>query len=747
MKGLIVGVVVGGLGALFGVTNLGAEFEKHVGLTWMFKVRGPIEAPPNVAVIAINEHTAAKLDLPPLPRDWPRSTHGVLIRSLVARGASVIVLDLSFDRSKSPDEDGALAEAVAEAGRVILIERLDGRSVPITDSAGRNSGLMWVEKVVPPIPSLAKVAKGLGPFPLPKLQVAIFQFWAFKSSAGSAPTMPAVALQVHALRSYDLWREMLVRTGAPGADTLPVGADEIAGAEDVRKLMVDLRLSFMEDPELAARLAEADGQENGYVAEEGAQTLIRALTGLYSGSENRYLNFYGPPGSIATIPYHAVIIGDDPNVPPEALDFTNKIVFVGYSDLYNPGQPDRFYTVFTRRDGVDLSGVEIMATAFGNLLTDRSLWRSEWLVTVTILAAFGLLMGFVAYSLPALMAVPLTLVASVLYAYGVQYAFNTADAWLPLATPMLGQLPLALFIGLAGQYLIERRQKVQVSRAISYYLPENAVKDLTERGFDPSSLNKVVHGTCLATDMAGFTTISETMSPEDLAKFMNEYFDTLAEPLKRHGVDLTEFHADSIMCAWTATDPDTAVNHKAIEAALEVIEAIGKFNAEHEPLALHTRIGLETGQIYIGHTGGGGHFAYSILGDCANTASRMEGLNKHLGTYLLATQAVVEGVEGLLTRPLGDFQFVGKTDLSQVVHILGRKSGAEAAQISLCERFAEAIKTFRAEQWAKAGELFAAIRRDYPDDGPTRFYLERCQGYLADRPATDEPWVIRMDRK
>ena len=74
MKGLIVGVVVGGLGALFGVTNLGAEFEKHVGLTWMFKIRGPIEAPPNVAVIAINEHTAAKLDLPPLPRDWPRSS-------------------------------------------------------------------------------------------------------------------------------------------------------------------------------------------------------------------------------------------------------------------------------------------------------------------------------------------------------------------------------------------------------------------------------------------------------------------------------------------------------------------------------------------------------------------------------------------------------------------------------------------------------------------------------------------------
>jgi hypothetical protein len=101
--------------------------------------------------------------------------------------------------------------------------------------------------------------------------------------------------------------------------------------------------------------------------------LQAALRDLYTGPGQRYINFYGPPGTIAAVPYHAVISGSDPNVPPEALDFSGKVVFVGYLDLFDPGQPDRFHTVFTRADGVDLAGVEIAATAFANLLTDRSL--------------------------------------------------------------------------------------------------------------------------------------------------------------------------------------------------------------------------------------------------------------------------------------------------------------------------------------------------------------------------------------
>ncbi len=151
---------------------------------------------------------------------------------------------------------------------------------------------------------------------------------------------------------------------------------------------------------------------------------------------HRFLNFYGPPGTISNAPYHAVIKGGDPNVSPETLDFTNKVVFVGFSDLYDPGQPDRFYTVFTREVGVDLSGVEIAATSFANLLTNRSLTPVDLWTAVAILLLFGIILGTSAYLLPATVGVPVTIILVVVYAGVAQYAF-THLVVIPPATPLL----------------------------------------------------------------------------------------------------------------------------------------------------------------------------------------------------------------------------------------------------------------------------------------------------------------------
>ncbi|MGH8472458.1 MAG: CHASE2 domain-containing protein, partial [Gammaproteobacteria bacterium] len=409
------------------------------------------------------------------------------------------------------------------------------------------------------------------------------------------------------------------------------------------------------------------------------------MTKLYAGDPNRYINFYGPPGTIPTIPYHAVIKGGDPNLKPSALDITNKVVFVGFSDLFG-GQPDRFYTVFTREDGVDLSGVEIAATAFGNLLSDRTLKPLGVPETGMVLLLFGLVMGTIVYSLPAVAGVPLSLLLATIYAVAGHWMFNQNDLWLPMATPLLAQFPIALFTGLLGQYLLERRRGQRISQAISYYLPENIARDLTENRLDPSAANKVVYSTCLATDMSGFSTIAENMAPGELASFLNDYFDTLAQPLKRHHVDVTEFRADAIMCAWTAAEPNAGARGKAVMAALEAAEAIARFKERHGMLGAKLRIGLESGWVYVGHAGGGGHFVYSIVGDCANTASRVEGLNKRIGTQLLATESVVAGLDNLLVRPLGRFQFIGKSEALPIMEIVASRNIASPDQVLLCER-------------------------------------------------------------
>ncbi len=747
LRSLLIGTAIGVLGAALAVTPVGTEFEKDFGLPWLFKIRGAVEPPEDVVVVGINGSTGRALGLPKLPRDWPRTVHAQLIERLVEYNASVIVFDFDFSRSKSGHEDLVFAQAIADANRVVLFERFIGKKQPISRSDGSNSGWVWVEEGLPPAKPLALAARALGPFPLPKLEATVSQFWTFKSSAGEAPTIAAIALQLHALDIHAQWLETLMEAAVPKLEELPSRAAQIQRPADVRNLMGSLRAAFNGDPDLKNRVKESNALTDDYEESLDPRRRILALNALYAGPSDRYLNFYGPPCTIKTIPYHALVGPDYKGRKPTLEDFSNKVVFVGYSDLFEPEQPDHFYTVFTGADGVDLSGVEILATAFANLLTDRALRPSEALVAAAIVLAFGFVIGASVYFLPALVAVPLAIAMSGLYGVGVQWAFNEAVLWLPLATPVLLQLPLALLVGLMAQYLLERQKEQRISRAISYYLPENIIRDLTEKQVDPESVNKVVYGTCLATDMSGFTTIAEHKTPEELASFMNTYFDALAQPLKRHAVDMTEFHADAIMCAWIEPEPGLTARQNAIFAAIEVVEAIERFSEQDGSIQLSARIGLQDGYFYLGHTGGGGRLAYSILGDPANTAARLESLNKHLKTRLLAAQSVVRDVEGVMLRPLGSFQLVGKAEATPIIEILGTKNGVNADKVDLCEQFAHAFEAFSEHQWSKAEELFGSIIERYPGDGPSSLYLTTCRRYVKDGIPDGDPIVIRMVTK
>jgi adenylate cyclase len=120
-----------------------------------------------------------------------------------------------------------------------------------------------------------------------------------------------------------------------------------------------------------------------------------------------------------------------------------------------------------------------------------------------------------------------------------------------------------------------------------------------------------------------------------------------------------------------------------------------------------------------------GHFIYGIVGDIANTASRIEQLNKILGTRLLATEEVVSGLDDILVRPLGEFLLAGKRSAVSVFEILCAVEYASMAQLSLCARFPSAIDAFRGERWEEAESRFRQILRDHPDDGPARFYLDQ----------------------
>ena len=225
------------------------------------------------------------------------------------------------------------------------------------------------------------------------------------------------------------------------------------------------------------------------------------------------------------------------------------------------------------------------------------------------------------------------------------------------------------------------------------------------------------------------------MAPDRLSGFLDRYFETLFGVVERHGGVVTDVVGDGMTCVWTMAAPEC--RRRACLAALEIDREVVAFNRRFKPLALPTRIGLNAGRVMVGNVGGGGRFAYSVVGDPVNTASRIEGLNKQLGTRILATDVVVDDLPELLLRPLGRFLPVGKTRPLCLLEILGRSG--EPHDVGLLDAFAAGLARFEVGCWSEAAARFEAVLAERPDDGPARFYLERCRRYQNGAPLPPEP--------
>ena len=295
-----------------------------------------------------------------------------------------------------------------------------------------NGGSIFFERTKPPTKKILESAKGLGPFVLPEPDPKTFEFWAFKSS--DMPTTPAVALQLKGLDVYEDWLAILNAADASGLEHLPARAQEVKSPRDMLQLMQTLRGMFQQDVSLQRRVVREIDRFYATRPDLTSRQLITALAALYAGPDSYFINFYGPPGRIHTVPFESLMTEDG---IAGSKDLSNDMVFVGRSDRKHfqvGNRGDTFYTSF-RAQGIDLSGVEIMATAYANLLSGQALTPAPLSSSALAVVAFGLVVGVLAYLLPATAAVPAVFAFAALYAGLLQWRFNEADLWLPLATP------------------------------------------------------------------------------------------------------------------------------------------------------------------------------------------------------------------------------------------------------------------------------------------------------------------------
>jgi adenylate cyclase len=751
MSRLAQALMLGGVTALAGVLLSLAppvlSLEESVGLDLLFRLRGGREPPAEAVIISVDKPSAEALGLPADPARWPRGMHARLVDHLARQGAAVIVFDIVFDRPGPPEEDGRFADAMRQAQNVVLAEYIERETVPVPGQPGGQGPTVPLERRVPPTPLLAEAALALAPFPLPKVPVQVSQYWTFKAGAGDTPTLPVVAFQVFALPLYDTLISLLGEVAPDQARALPPGRAAVVVGRHVEQVSRLARDLVQREPTVAARLVERLRAAPPPSLDASARRRLEALVRMYGGAPSRYLNFYGPPGTIPTIPYHQAL-PPEAGTPPAAprLDISGKAVFVGLADPGESRRKDGFYTVFSQPSGADLSGVEIAATAFANLLAGAPVEPLVPYGHLATILAWGLGIGALARLLPPPLAVPAVLAAGLAYVVAAKVQFESAARWYPLVVPVFLQAPGAILAAVVWSYVEAHRERRNIRRALGYYLPpEEADRLARDRGALKTG-STLLYGTCLSTDAAQYTPLAEAMSPAELGAFMNRYYAAIFEPVKRHGGIVQNVVGDSMVAIWATRRQDTGLHRQACLAALDIARAVDRFNREARATPLPTRIGLHSGEFLLGNVGAIDHYEYRVVGDIVNTATRLENLNKYLGTRILVSGDVVAGLDGFVTRDLGTFLLVGKSKPVEVAELVD-PSGRAAVQLRLCADFADALAAYRGGAWKHALELFRACLERTPDDGPARFFIRRCEQHLEHPPG--EPWggVVRMDQK
>lgn len=635
---LILSVFVGLFGVMINLTPWGLLLEEKFGLFWLFNMRGEIAAPKDVVVVSIDQPSATYLDLPITPSSWPRHLHASLIENLTAAGARVITFDLVFDKpSDVVENDEILARAIQKSRNVVLTERLgfEKKELLIADTDPFQY-LITKEGPTKLLPIIADAAMAHSPFPLPKT-TRVNDYWTFKTGAGDVPTMAVSTLQVFALPIYNDFVRLLNRVNPDYAATLPVDI-ETANIED---LILTLRNLFIHDSLIKRQMQLALNRDSSLDATK--KRLIVALLNLYSGEATRYLNFYGPPRTVKTVPYYQVLQLNSID-PSEWPDFKDKAVFVGFSAMTQPEQDkvrDDYNTVFSGIDGLFISGVEIAATAFANLLENRPIRPLPVEGNLGILFLLGFSMGIILLFLSNRSAMILGALLLVLYVFNVYYQFKEASIWLPLIVPLLLQMPLALFGAISLKYLDAKRERRQLKDAFGYFLPDRVVNDIAKSAGPIISNNQLVYGTCLATDADQYTTLAEGMKPLALSQLMNDYYAVLFDPVKRHQGTVSDVVGDAMLAIWAAPAVNANLRRQACLASLDIAAAIEHFNQNSNRPPLHTRIGLHFGEMLLGSIGAGHHYEYRAVGDMVNTTNRIQGVNKYLGTRLLISTEVV----------------------------------------------------------------------------------------------------------
>ena len=139
------------------------------------------------------------------------------------------------------------------------------------------------------------------------------------------------------------------------------------------------------------------------------------------------------------------------------------------------------------------------------------------------------------------------------------------------------------------------RERRNIRTAFGYYLPDNVVDQLAKSISNVTQNTQLVYGTCLFTDAEQYTTLSEVMDPEELTRFINNYYEVIFQPVRKHSGIISDVKGDSMLAIWAAARPEKSIRSLACQTALEIMQGVKIFNRTYKDFQLPTRIGIQSG--------------------------------------------------------------------------------------------------------------------------------------------------------
>lgn len=379
-----------------------------------------------------------------------------------------------------------------------------------------------------------------------------------------------------------------------------------------------------------------------------------------------------------------------------------------------------------------IAGVYIQATAVGNLLGRDALAELGQAPTMLIAIGFALMTAVAARWLAPLAAAAGFLGMMAIWTAGATLAFSRALA-LPLTEPVAAGL-LALILMIAYRLVVTDRGQRLLRKSFALYLAPQVIDRMLASNRLPALGGETREVTVFFSDLAGFSAISEQMTPTELVAFMNEYLSAMTDIIEAEGGYVEKYIADSIVAVFGAPVHDADHARHAATAALlcrAKLDELNRTSPAFHGIKVAHRMGLNTGDALVGNIGSKRRFNYSVMSDAVNVASRLEGANKYYGTTIIASETTVAATGATFAwRELDAVRVKGRATPLLVYELLDMAGHETPQQRDAACAYAQGLAHWRAQEFDDAARSFSRVAGF---DKPSALFFKRA-AELATRP-------------